>query len=97
GLSTAELEQRMREWREQRADSNGYHQGTGGLGGPGGPGQGGPGGRGGGDGALDAAPYSLTGATVAKPGHVHHKFGGGLGGPLNIPKIYKGGDKTFFF
>ncbi|HTM42047.1 MAG TPA: TonB-dependent receptor [Terriglobales bacterium] len=127
GLSTAELEQRMREWREQRADSNGYHQGTGGLGGPGGPGQGGPGGRGGGggaggpmmifggrgrfninrphgtlfyelgDAALDAAPYSLTGATVAKPGHVHHKFGGGLGGPLNIPKIYKGGDKTFFF
>ncbi|HKW68230.1 MAG TPA: carboxypeptidase-like regulatory domain-containing protein, partial [Terriglobales bacterium] len=130
GLSTAELEQRMREWREQRADNNGYRQGIGGPGGPGGSGPGAPGGSGGrvgggggggpmmifggrgrfninrphgtlfyelGDAALDAAPYSLTGAPVAKPGYIHHKFGGGLGGPLNIPKIYNGGDKTFFF
>ncbi len=132
GLSTAEMEQRMREWREQRADNNGYRQGAGGPGtvGPGGPGgqaaPGGPGGspRGGGggpmmlfggrgrfninrphgtlfydlgDAALDAAPYSLTGAPVSKPGYVQHKFGGGLGGPLIIPKIYNGGDKTFFF
>src|SRR5438477_6733551 len=37
GLSTAELEQRMRERREQRADANGYRQGQG-AGGPGGPG-----------------------------------------------------------
>ncbi|HKT68099.1 MAG TPA: carboxypeptidase-like regulatory domain-containing protein, partial [Terriglobales bacterium] len=29
GLSTAELEQRMHEWREQRADNNGYRQGFG--------------------------------------------------------------------
>jgi hypothetical protein len=132
GLSTAEMEQRMREWREQRADANGYRQGPGAPGGPGGPGGpsaperpggaprgggggGGPmmifGGRGHfninrphgtlfydlGDAALDASPYSLTGAPVAKPGYVQHKFGGALGGPLNIPKIYNGGDKTFFF
>ena len=133
GLSTAEMEQRMREWREQRADNSGYRQGAGGPGGtvgPGGPGGqagpgvpgGGPRGGGGGpmmifggrgrfninrphgtlfydlgDAALDAAPYSLTGAPVSKPGYVQHKFGGGLGGPLIIPKIYNGGDKTFFF
>ena len=131
GLSTAELQQRMREWREQRADNNGYRQGIGGPGGPGGPGPGAPGGAGGrqgsggggggpmmifggrgrfninrphgtlfyelGDSALDAAPYSLTGAAVAKPGYIHHRLGGGLGGPLNIPKIYNGGDRTFFF
>ena len=129
GLSTAELQQRMREWREQRADAKGYRHGPGGPGGPGGTGgPGGPGGppRGGspgegpmmifggrghfninrphgtlfyklGDAALDAAPYSLTGAPVSKPGYVQHRFGGGLGGPLVIPKIYNGGDKTFFF
>src|SRR6185437_16372296 len=56
GLSTAEMEQRMREWREQRADANGYRQGLSAPGGPGGPGgpsaPGGPGGapRGGGGG-----------------------------------------------
>lgn len=130
GLSTAEMEQRFREWREQRADASGYRQGPGGPGGPGvsaaprgdgGParGGGGPppgaimifGGHGRfninrphgtlfydlGDSALDAAPYSLTGGPVAKPGYVQHRFGGGLGGPLKIPKIYNGGDKTFFF
>ncbi len=125
GLSTAEMEQRTREWREQRADANGYRQAPGGAAAPGGRGaEGGPphGGSGGGpmmifggrgrfninrphgtlfydlgDAALDAAPYSLTGAPVSKPGYVQHKFGGGLGGPLNIPKLYNGGDKTFFF
>lgn len=124
GLSTAEMEQRMREWREQRADSNSYRQAPGGPEAAGGPGARGGGPRGGGSGpmmifggrgrfninrphgtvfydlgdaALDAAPYSLTGGPVAKPGYVQHKFGGGLGGPLNIPKIYNGGDKTFFF
>lgn len=123
GLSTAEMEQRFREWREQRADA--YRQGPGGAGtaarsgAAGARGGGGPppgavmifGGRRGfninrphgtlfydlGDAALDAAPYSLTGAPVAKPSYVQHRFGGGLGGPLNIPKIYNGGDKTFFF
>ena len=48
------------------------------------------------DSALDAAPYSLTGQAL-KPGYAQNRFGGNLGGPLNIPKIYHGGDKTFFF
>ncbi|MGA9039827.1 MAG: TonB-dependent receptor [Terriglobales bacterium] len=50
-----------------------------------------------GDSALGAAPYSLTGSPVAKPDYEQGKFGGSIGGPLNIPKIYHGGDKTFFF
>jgi trimeric autotransporter adhesin len=28
---------------------------------------------------------------------VQHSFGGSIGGPLNIPKIYHGGQKTFYF
>ncbi|HUK24518.1 MAG TPA: TonB-dependent receptor [Terriglobales bacterium] len=50
-----------------------------------------------GDAALDAAPYSLTGEPVNKPGYLQNRFGLSLGGPLNIPHIYKGGTKTFFF
>jgi hypothetical protein len=50
-----------------------------------------------GDAALDAAPYSLTGDPVAKPGYIQNRFGGAMGGPLNIPKLFNGGNKTFFF
>jgi len=50
-----------------------------------------------GDSALSASPYSLTGSPEAKPAYEQNKFGGSIGGPLNIPKIYHGGDKTFFF
>jgi trimeric autotransporter adhesin len=50
-----------------------------------------------GDSALNAASYSLTGQPVIKPGYEQNSFGGSIGGPLNIPKIYHGGDKTFFF
>jgi hypothetical protein len=50
-----------------------------------------------GDAALNAAPYSLTGEPVSKPPYVQDSFGASLGGPLNIPKIYHGGSKTFFF
>jgi hypothetical protein len=50
-----------------------------------------------GDSALNASPYSLTGAPVTKPSFVQHNFGATLGGPLNIPKLYKGGMKNFFF
>ena len=28
---------------------------------------------------------------------MRQRFGASLGGPLNIPGIYKGGSKTFFF
>jgi trimeric autotransporter adhesin len=50
-----------------------------------------------GDSALNAAPYSLTGVPTIKPGYQQNSFGGSVGGPLNIPKIYHGGAKTFFF
>jgi trimeric autotransporter adhesin len=49
-----------------------------------------------GDSALNAAPYALNGQ-VANPSYQQNSFGGSVGGPLNIPKIYHGGTKTFFF
>ena len=49
------------------------------------------------DSALDASPFSLTGVPQSKPSYQQNSFGGSLGGPLNIPKIYNGGQKTFFF
>ncbi|MGH9564999.1 MAG: carboxypeptidase-like regulatory domain-containing protein, partial [Candidatus Angelobacter sp.] len=49
------------------------------------------------DGALNASPFSVTGQPTGKPDFISHRFGASLGGPLNIPKIYKGGSKTFFF
>jgi len=128
GMSTDELEQRMREGREQ---AGGFGGGPGG-GGPGGPpgggggfgggfggfgggGRGGPmmlgGGRGRfdinrphgsiyysvGDSALDAAPYALNDSSSDKASYRRQRFGVALGGPLNIPGIYQGGSKTFFF
>ena len=50
-----------------------------------------------GDSALDAAPYSLTGVPATKPAFVQNNYGALLGGALNIPHIYNGGLKTFFF
>jgi hypothetical protein len=43
--------------------------------------------------ALDADPYGFTGKN---PKHFN-TFGGSLGGPVTIPKLYNGRDKTFFF
>jgi len=50
-----------------------------------------------GDSALNAAPYALLGEPATNPGYLQNSFGGSIGGPLNIPKIYHGGTKTFFF
>lgn len=47
--------------------------------------------------ALDARPYSLTQENPAKLPTWNDSFGGNLGGPLVIPHIYNGVDKTFFF
>ncbi len=47
--------------------------------------------------ALDAKAYSLTGAPSAKPDYMQQRFGASVGGPLNIPHIYNGGTKTFYF
>ncbi|HEX7285874.1 MAG TPA: TonB-dependent receptor [Candidatus Angelobacter sp.] len=82
------------------------------MGGPGGGG-GGRGGRGGrgfnvnrphgsiffnyGGSVLDAAPYSLSGVPGTKADYNQNRFGVTLGGPLNIPHLYKGGMKTFLF
>jgi hypothetical protein len=50
-----------------------------------------------GDSALNASPFSLTGQPTEKPGYLQNSFGGSVGGPLNIPHIYNGGSKTFYF
>jgi hypothetical protein len=50
-----------------------------------------------GDSALNASPYALQGEPAANPGYTQHRFGVFLGGPLNIPHVYHGGEKTFFF
>jgi len=50
-----------------------------------------------GDSALNAAGYSLPGTPTSKPNYFQSRFGATVGGPLNIPKIYKGGDKTSYF
>jgi hypothetical protein len=50
-----------------------------------------------GDSALNAAPYALAGEPATNPSYVQNSFGASVGGPLNIPKIYHGGTKTFFF
>jgi len=50
-----------------------------------------------GDSAFNASPYSLTGAPTTNPDYTQNRYGAAIGGPLNIPKIYRGGSKTFFF
>jgi hypothetical protein len=47
--------------------------------------------------ALDARSYSLTGIPTEKASYNTAKFGANIGGPLNIPKIFNGGNKWFFF
>jgi hypothetical protein len=46
---------------------------------------------------LDARPYSLTGIATDKATYNQAKFGANIGGPLNIPKLFNGGNKWFFF
>ncbi len=48
------------------------------------------------DSIFDAAPYSITGAPAAKPDYAQHRYSAMVGGPLSIPKLYKGDGKTFF-
>jgi hypothetical protein len=47
--------------------------------------------------ALDAAPYGLLGLPSVKSQYNTVHFGAFVGGPVNIPKIYNGGTKNFFF
>jgi hypothetical protein len=46
---------------------------------------------------LDARPYSLTGITTDQAVYNQARFGANIGGPLNIPKIFDGANKWFFF
>jgi outer membrane receptor protein involved in Fe transport len=46
---------------------------------------------------MDARPYSLTGLELPRADYNQARFGANVGGPLNIPKIFNGGNKTFFF
>jgi hypothetical protein len=111
-MSGDELQQRINDARQQGGGfGSGGFGGPGGFGG-GGPGRAMPiTGRRGfdinhphgsiyygiGDSALNAAPYALAGEPASNPAYVQNSFGGSVGGPLNIPKIYHGGTKTFFF
>jgi len=47
--------------------------------------------------ALDARPFSLSGEPLPRADYNQLHFGAYVGGPLNIPKIYNSGGKTFFF
>jgi trimeric autotransporter adhesin len=47
--------------------------------------------------ALDARPYSLTGIATDRADYNQAKFGANIGGPLNIPHLFNGGNKWFFF
>ena len=46
---------------------------------------------------LDAKPFSLNGQPETKADYNQHRFGGTIAGPLNIPHVYHGGNKTFLF
>jgi len=49
------------------------------------------------DSVFDAAPYSFRPVATEQPQYMQNRFGFSLGGPLNIPHVYKSGNKTFFF
>jgi len=46
---------------------------------------------------MDARPFSLTGVEAPQADYNQARFGANVGGPLNIPKIFNGGNKWFFF
>ena len=43
------------------------------------------------------APFQAYSPTAAPPRLNRNQYGANLGGPLSIPKLYKGKDRTFFF
>jgi trimeric autotransporter adhesin len=46
---------------------------------------------------FNARPFSITGVNSPKVGTYDERVGGTMGGPLKIPHIYNGSDKTYFF
>jgi hypothetical protein len=49
------------------------------------------------NGDLDANGYFNNLAGIPRPAYHQNDFGGTIGGPILIPKLYNGRDKTFFF
>ncbi len=49
------------------------------------------------DSAFNARTWSATGNVEPKPPFENNNFGGSLGGPFRIPKLYDGRDRTYFF
>ncbi len=47
--------------------------------------------------ALNANNFFRNLRGDARPSDRYNQFGGKIGGPLQIPKVYKGRDRTFFF
>jgi hypothetical protein len=47
--------------------------------------------------ALDATDWFTRNAGLEKPRTRQNDFGGTFGGPVRIPKVYNGQDRTFFF
>lgn len=45
----------------------------------------------------DARNYALTGVPSPMIAHFNERFGANLGGPLAIPKVYNGKNRTFWF
>ncbi len=46
--------------------------------------------------ALDARPYSFSGLEQQKLSYIQNSFGTFIGGPLSLPKVYHGADRTSF-
>lgn len=46
---------------------------------------------------FDANGYNADAAGQVKPSFLRNQFGGQIGGPVVIPKLYHGRNKTFFF
>ena len=46
--------------------------------------------------ALDAAPFSLNGQANTKAAYAQNRYGFNIGGPLEIPRLFKS-ERTFFF
>jgi len=47
--------------------------------------------------ALDANSWNNNQTSTPRPADHQNNFGGSLGGPVRIPKLYDGRNKTFFF
>ena len=50
-----------------------------------------------GNAVMDARPFSFQGVDQARPSYIKNIFGASVGGPLSIPHVYNGRDKTSFF